>query len=69
MVTFALSVAQAVLVQPWLWFTSILDATGMSGVFLAALVMVLSYKFLVAPIFGSNGASSDTAKKRSNGRR
>lgn len=60
-VSFALAVAERVIVQPWLWFTYLLSSSGMTGTFLAALAMYLAYKFLVAPFMG---ASSDTAIKR-----
>lgn len=58
----ALSIASWVFVQPWSWFTYLLRATGMTGVFLAGLSMILAYKFLIAPILGSG--SSDRARKR-----
>ena len=61
--TFAISVAETVLVQPWLWFTQLLSSSGMAGTFLAALTMFLTFKFLVAPFIGSHGAS-DTARQR-----
>lgn len=64
----ALSIAGAVFLQPWLWFSQLLESTGMTGVFLAALAMLLAYKFLVAPFLGSSG-SSDTAEESNSNRR
>lgn len=61
----ALAIAAKVFAQPWVWFSQLLESTGMDGVFLAVLSMYLAFKFLVAPLFGSRGdASSDTADKR-----
>lgn len=63
--SFALSIAERVIVQPWLWFSHLLTSSGMTGTFLAALAMFLAFKFLVAPIMGVvSSPSSDTAKKR-----
>lgn len=58
----ALSIASRVFVQPWSWFTYLLRVTGMTGVFLAGLSMILAYKFLIAPIVGAG--SSDRARRR-----
>lgn len=63
-----LGIAGLVFMQPWLWFSELLEATGMTGVFLAALAMYLAYKFLVAPFLGSSG-SSDTAEQSNSHRR
>lgn len=58
-------IAGTIFVQPWQWFMQLLDATGMTGAYLLGLVMVLSFKFLIAPFLGATGdALSDTAAKR-----
>lgn len=60
-----LNIAGTVFVQPWLWFSDLLAVTGMTGIYLAALAMVLAFKFLIAPFIGASGdALSDTAAKR-----
>lgn len=64
----ALGIAGSIFMQPWLWFSQLLESTGMTGVFLAALAMLLAYKFLVAPFLGSSG-SSDTAEQSNSNRR
>lgn len=61
----SLGIAGAVFLQPWLWFSQLLQSTGMTGIYLASLVMFLAFKFLVAPFLGATGdALSDTAAKR-----
>lgn len=44
------------------WFEDILSATGLTGVFLAGVFLVLLSKFILTPIFGSAG--SDRVTKR-----
>lgn len=61
----ALSIAGAIFAQPWAWFSDLLAATGTTGIYLAALAMLLAFKFLIAPFIGAAGdALSDTAAKR-----
>lgn len=61
----ALSIAGAVFAQPWVWFSNLLASTGTTGIYLAALAMMLAFKFLIAPFIGATGdALSDTAAKR-----
>lgn len=61
-----LNIAGTVFVQPWLWFTTLLESVDMTGVFLSALSMFLAFKFLIAPFIGSSGGS-DTVRKRKKG--
>lgn len=44
------------------WFTTLLDATGLTSVFLAGVGIFLVFKFLLMPLFGG-ARSSDKAKK------
>lgn len=43
------------------WFAEILSGSGMAGVYLGCLVAYMTYKFLLAPVFGVH--QSDTARK------
>lgn len=44
------------------WFDDLITATGMGSFFMSMITIMLAYKFLLAPIFGS-GRGSDTAAK------
>lgn len=46
------------------WFTQVLTQTGGLGVWLAAIIVTLTYKFLLAPVFGA--ARSDLAHQSYN---
>lgn len=45
------------------WFVALMDGTGYGGIFLAMIFLMLAYRFLLKPVFGSGG--SDKAKKKS----
>lgn len=45
------------------WFEDILNATGMTGIFLAGIFLALLSKFILAPIFGSAGSDKVTKRK------
>ena len=42
------------------WFMQVLNQTGGLGVWLTAIIVTITYKFLLAPVFGA--ARSDLAK-------
>ncbi len=46
------------------WFTQVLTASGGVGLFLGMLFILMTIRYLLAPLFGSAG--SDRAKKRNN---
>lgn len=47
-------------IQPLQWFTDLLKNTYMYGVYMSAIVVFITYKFILSPIYGM--AKSDTAK-------
>lgn len=54
-----------VLSQVWLWFTQLLDASGMAGVFLVFFSATVAYRLLAVPILGQTiKAGSDTAERK-----
>lgn len=44
------------------WFVSLMDGTGFGGIFLGMVFLMLSFKFVLQPIFGFSG--SDSVKKK-----
>lgn len=54
-----------VLSQVWSWFSQLLDASGMAGVFLTMFSAVVVYRLLAVPILGQSvKAGSDTAQRK-----
>lgn len=44
------------------YFVVIVEQTGMRGIYLSAIFLMLLFKFILAPVFGSSG--SDKVNKR-----
>lgn len=47
------------------WFFQIFDATNTVGIFVTAVGIYLSFRFLIKPLVGVGFGSSDQAKKKS----
>lgn len=45
------------------WFVQIFNASGVSSVFFAFLVVILAIRFLLAPVFRGSNSGSDKARK------
>lgn len=51
--------------QVWIWFTRLLDSSGMTGVFLTMFSATVAFRLLAVPILGQRfKAGSDTADRK-----
>lgn len=66
MVVEGLAFAVRAFYQCWIWFTSLLNASGLSGLYLSFVAIVIIYRLLIAPLVGQSlgGAGSDRASDR-----
>lgn len=55
---------QSVLVNIMNWFGTIMERTGMSGYFVAFMLVSITVSILLAPILGARMGSSDRVKKK-----
>lgn len=50
------------------WFTRVMDLSGMGAFYLSSVFVILTYKFLLSPIFGrSRGSDTAAQSKRDRG--
>ena len=55
-------ILEAFLVEPYGWFTDLLDASGMEPFYLSFIFIFLVGKYILKPLFGSS-RGSDKARK------